>query len=194
MLNEIQPGNAILWIGLVGAALGYFYSAPPLRLSYLGVGEPIIFLLFGPLAGLGTYYVQTGRFDDPAAWLISVALGIVIMAVLFLHHFPQHEADARHGKKTPVVRLGPTRAGRLVPLMLVLPFLTIAAGVVAGSLPPFSLAFLGGAVPAFGASRIALEHPADARRMTAAFSRVMLTLLSGGVLLSGGLVLARALA
>lgn len=193
-LNAIHPGNTVLWIGTLGAGLGYFYTAPPLRLAYMGVGEPIIFLLFGPLAGLGAYYVQTGRLDDPAGATISVALGILIMAVLFLHHFPQHLADARHGKMTPVVRLGPPTAGRLVPWLMALPFLVITAGVLAGWLPVLALAFLGGAVPAFQASRIALSHPEDGHRMTAAFGQVMLTLLAGGVLLMGGLVLDRALA
>ena len=194
VLNTIHPGNLVLWIGVVGFGLGYFYTAPPFKLAYLGVGEPIIFLLFGPLAGLGAYYVQTGRWDDPAGAVISVALGSVIMAVLYLHHFPQHEADARHGKKTPVVRLGPEAAGRLVPVMLALPFLSIASGVAIGWLPLPALAFLGGAIPAFQASRTALEHPSDGRRMTAAFGQVMLTLLSGGALLMGGLVLSRAIA
>ena len=178
----------MLFIGIVGAGLGYFYTAPPLRLAYLGVGEPIIFLLFGPLAGLGAYYVQTGRLDDPAGALLSVVLGIVIMAVLFMHHFPQHDADARHGKKTPIVRLGPVAAGRLVPVLLTVPFLVLLGGVVAGWLPWPALAFFGGAVPAFQASRIALAHPEDPRRMTAAFGQVMVTLLVGGLLLIAGLV------
>ena len=99
VLNSVHPGNIVLFIGVIGAGLGYFYTAPPLRLAYLGVGEPIIFLLFGPLAGLGAYYVQTGRLDDPAGFTLSAVLGIVIMAVLYLHHFPQYEADARHGRR-----------------------------------------------------------------------------------------------
>ncbi len=93
-----------------------------------------------------------------------------------------------------MVRLGPVAAGRLVPVMLALPFLSIASGVVIGWLPAPALAFLGAGIPAIRASRIALEQPADGRRMTAAFGQVMLTLLSGGALLAGGLVLAGVLA
>jgi 1,4-dihydroxy-2-naphthoate octaprenyltransferase len=192
-LNTIHPGNVVLWIGVVGAGLGYFYTAPPLRLAYLGVGEPIIFLLFGPLAGLGAYYVQTGSLDDPAGAVLSIVLGIVIMMVLFLHHFPQHDADKRHGKKTPIVRLGPSAAGRLVPVLMTVPFLVLVAGVVVGWLPWPAVAFFGGAIPAFQASRIALAHPEDPKRMTAAFGQVMLTLLVGGLLLIIGLVVDRAL-
>ncbi len=194
VLNTLHPGNTVLVIGVVGALLGYFYTAPPLQLAYLGLGEPIIFLLFGPLAGLGSYYVQTGSLDDPAGATLSVVLGIVIMVVLFMHHFPQHAADARHGKKTPVVRLGPVAAGRLVPVLMMIPFLVLLGAVVVGWLPLAALAFFAGAVPAFRASRIALDSSEDPRRMTAAFGQVMLTLLIGGALLIVGLVSDRLLA
>jgi len=183
-LDTLHPGHTVLWIGVAGAVLGYFYTAPPLKLAYLGVGEPIIFLLFGPMAGLGATFVQTGRLDDGPALLVSSALGVLIMAVLYLHHFPQHDADARHGKKTPIVRLGQVRAGRLVPVMMAAPFAMIAAGVATGALPPAALAFGLGVVPAINASRLALVAPTDGRRMTQAFGHVMLTLLVGSLSLA----------
>ena len=64
-LNTIHPGHVVLALGATGFVLGWFYTAPPLRIAYRGAGEPVIFLLFGPLAGLGTYYVQTGRRRTP---------------------------------------------------------------------------------------------------------------------------------
>ncbi len=189
-LDGIHPGHTVWWIGVAGAVLGYFYTAPPLKLAYYGLGEPIIFLLFGPMAGLGAYFVQTGRLEDGPALLVASALGVLIMAVLYLHHFPQHDADARHGKKTPIVRLGQVRAGRLVPVMLAIPFLLVGAAVVQGALPVLALAFLLGIVPAVSASRTALTQATDGRRMTAAFGQVMLTLLVGGGALAVGLALA----
>ena len=121
-LNALAPGNTVLWICLVAAVLGYFYTAPPLRIAYHGAGEPVTFLLFGPLAGAGTYFAQTGAFS-PSCWLVSSVVGLMAMDILYMHHFPQHDADKRHGKRTPVVRLGPAGAGRLVPLLLGLPYL-----------------------------------------------------------------------
>ena len=187
VLDAIHPGHVVLGIGVVGALLGWFYTARPLRLAYHGVGEPVIWLLFGPLAGVGTWYVQTGGFAAAAGWLSAVA-GWLAMTILFMHHFPQHEADARHGKKTPVVRLGPERAGRLVPWLLLAPYLAVAGLVAAGFLPLASLAFVLSAPLAVLATRTSLRAPRDPRAMTAAFGQVMLWHLVGGALLAGALL------
>ena len=186
-LNTLHPGNVVLGIGVVGALLGYFYTAPPFRFAYYGVGEPIIFLLFGPLAGLGTAYVQTGSLSDPGALLLSCFVGWLVMAILFLHHFPQHAADARHGKRTPIVRLGPEGAGRLVPWMLAVPYLLVAAGIGVGLLPVPAVLVLVSLPFALKASRIARTRAAEPKPMTAAFGQVMLVHLTAGGALSAAL-------
>ena len=190
-LNALAPGNTVLWICLVAAVLGYFYTAPPLRIAYHGAGEPVTFLLFGPLAGAGTYFAQTGAFS-PSCWLVSSVVGLMAMDILYMHHFPQHDADKRHGKRTPVVRLGPAGAGRLVPLLLGLPYLVVAFGLVAGLLPRAAGLFFLSLPFALRASRTALREPADARRMTGAFANVFGFHFVGGVLLALGLFFSRA--
>lgn len=189
VLDAIHPGHVVLWLGLAGAALGFFYTAPPLRIAYHGAGEPVTFLLFGPLAGLGVCYVQTGRVDA-AALLLSCVVGVLAMAILYLHHFPQYEADARHGKRTPIVRLGPQGAGRLVPAILALPYAGVAAAVGLGFAPVWALAFFATLPLAVAASRTALRAASDARRMTRAFAQVAGLHLVGGLLLAGSLLLA----
>jgi 1,4-dihydroxy-2-naphthoate octaprenyltransferase len=189
-LNLRAPGNALLWICLTAAALGYFYTAPPLRIAYHGAGEPVTFLLFGPLAGAGTYFAQTGRVT-PACLLVSSVVGLLAMAILYMHHFPQHDADKRHGKRTPVVRLGPGGAGRLVPLMLALPYVVLALGISSGLLPSAAWLFFLSLPFAIGASRIALREPSDARRMTRAFANVFGLHFTGGLLLAASLFFTR---
>ncbi len=188
VLNAVHPGNTVLWIGLAAFALGFFYTAPPLRIAYHGLGEPVIFLLFGPMAGLGAYYVQTGRFDV-AALVLSSVVGMLTMAILYLHHFPQHAADARHGKQTPIVRLGPAGAGRLVPWMLAVPYLLVATAVASGFAPTSALAFFATLPLAAKASRTALSAAADARRMAGAFQQVLGVDVFGGLLLAGAFLL-----
>src|SRR5262249_52235762 len=185
-LNARAPGNSLLAICLVAAALGYFYTAPPLRIAYHGAGEPVTFLLFGPLAGAGTEWAQTGSVTR-AGLVLSCFVGLLAMDILYMHHFPQHDADKRHGKRTPVVRLGPAGAGRLVPLLVVLPYVVLGAGIVAGLLPTAAIiAFL--SLP-FGvrAARIALRTPSDPKLMTQAFANVFGLHFTGGLLVAGGL-------
>ena len=190
-LNARAPGNTLLWICLAAAALGYFYTAPPLRIAYHGAGEPVTFLLFGPLAGAGTYFAQTGRVT-PACLVVSSVVGLLAMAILYMHHFPQHDADKRHGKKTPVVRLGPAGAGRLVPFVLALPYALLASGVAAGLLPRAAWLFFLSLPFAVLASRAALRDASDPRRMTQAFASVFGLHFTGGLLLAASLLFTRA--
>jgi 1,4-dihydroxy-2-naphthoate phytyltransferase len=189
-LNAHAAGNTLLWICLAAAALGYFYTAPPLRIAYHGAGEPVTFLLFGPLAGAGTEYAQIGTVTR-SGMLVSCAVGLLAMAILYMHHFPQHDADKRHGKKTPIVRLGPVGAGRLVPLILSLPYLVIGYGIVTGLLPVAALLSFLSLPFAVRASQTALRAPADPKRMTGAFASVFGLHFVSGLLLAGSLLFAR---
>jgi 1,4-dihydroxy-2-naphthoate octaprenyltransferase len=189
LLDRRHPGHVILGIAVVGAALGYFYTAPPLRIAYRGVGEPITFLLFGPLAGVGAYYVQTGSFDS-AALLLACVIGLLAMAILFLHHFPQYEADRRYGKKTPIVRLGPRGAGRCVPWILAAPYLLVLGGVAAGAFPPAALAFFLTLPWSVRVSRTALARAGEPRPMSRAVGNVLLVHFVGGLAISLALWLA----
>jgi len=190
-LDARAPGHTVLWICLAGAALGYFYTAPPLRIAYHGAGEPVTFLLFGPLAGAGTCFAQTGRVSS-ACLVVSSVVGLLAMAILYMHHFPQHDADKRHGKRTPVVRLGPAGAGRLVPPILALPYAILALALATGQLPAAAAWSFVSLPFALIASRIALTAPGDPRRMTQAFASVFGLHFTGGLLLAAGLFFSRA--
>jgi 1,4-dihydroxy-2-naphthoate octaprenyltransferase len=185
VLDAVHPGHVVLWIGLAGFALGFFYTAPPLRIAYRGVGEPITFALFGPVGGLGAYYVLTGTTSAAAA-VVSCAVGLLAMAILFLHHFPQREADERHSKRTPIVRLGHAGAGRLVPAILAAPYLLVLAATWAGVIGWGALAMVLTAPLAVQVSRTALRRPDHARAMAGAALQTLAIHFFGGLLLAGG--------
>jgi len=88
----------ILWLGLAGVSLAYFYHAPPLRLSYRGLGEIAVGVVYGPLIACGAFLVQRGRLD--AALLASLPLGLLIAAFLWVNEFPDFAADRGAGKRT----------------------------------------------------------------------------------------------
>jgi 1,4-dihydroxy-2-naphthoate polyprenyltransferase len=95
----------ILILGLVGLLGGFFYTAPPVKLGYRGVGEIAIAFLFGILPVYGSYYLQTGLIDIiplPAACVV----GILIFLIIFVNEFPDLPADATVNKKTLIVLFG----------------------------------------------------------------------------------------
>ena len=95
----------ILTLGLIGLLGGFFYTAPPIRLGYRSIGEPVIALLFGILPVYGSYYLQT-QVIDIIPLTPAVIVGILIFLVILINEFPDVAADAAVNKRTLVVRFG----------------------------------------------------------------------------------------
>jgi 1,4-dihydroxy-2-naphthoate octaprenyltransferase len=146
-------------------AFAFFYHAPPFRLSYRGFGEMAVAVSYGPLVTAGTYLVQCGTIPTGTA-LLSLPLGVLIAAFLWINEFPDYTADALSGKRTLVVRLGRARAAAGFA------WLGVAAAAILGLLPAAGLplaVWLGG-VAAFRfvpAARILMASPEDTARCAA---------------------------
>jgi len=95
----------ILILGLVGSLGGFFYTAPPIKLGYRGIGELIIALLFGLLPVYGSYYLQT-TMVDAMPLLPAIVVSILIFLVILVNEFPDVAADAAVNKRTLVVLFG----------------------------------------------------------------------------------------
>jgi 1,4-dihydroxy-2-naphthoate octaprenyltransferase len=166
---------AVLWLGLVGTALAFFYHAPPPRLSYRGGGELAVAVAYGPLIAEGAYLVQRGQASAPLLWL-SAALGLLIAAFLWVNEFPDCAADQASGKRTLVVRLGRRRAAAAYGGLLAAAYLLLLAAPLAGLPRTVWLGFLG--LP-FGlaAWRRILGEPEITARVIAAQSWTLLGFL-----------------
>ena len=92
-------GNAVVWPALLGLLLGISYSGDPLRLSYRGLGEAVIGVIFGPLLVAGVYIAACGQFTAPALAL-GVAMGLLVTNILFTHSVLDLQADLYAGKFT----------------------------------------------------------------------------------------------
>ena len=179
----------VLGIGLVGVISAFFYTAPPLKLGYRGVGEPFIALNFGILPALGTYYVQAQAFSwgALAAGLPSTFL---ITAVLFINQFQDMRADAAVSKRHWVVRLGRRRSRWVYYGLVAGAPASIVAGVALGWLPVAALVALAAFLPlAKALSAVHLHYDDPARLGPANAATVAMHLLTG-VLLTGGIVAA----
>ena len=127
-------GWPILAFAVTGLLISVFYVAPPLKLKHRGLGEPAIFLIWGPLMIGGAYYAQAETLSW-AVLLASVPYGIAVTAVLMGKHLDKADKDRAKGVRTLPVVLGDRRAKELTQLMVWTFYLAIVALVTAGMLP-----------------------------------------------------------
>lgn len=111
LLLAVKTGGGVIGLGLAGLLLVWAYSAPPLKLMARGLGELTVALAWF-LVVVGADYVQRRQFFVIPA---SVALNFAAMvaALLLINGVPDAPADARVGKRTLAVRLGPTGTAAL---------------------------------------------------------------------------------
>ena len=158
----------VLALVLACCGIGYAYQGPPLRLGYHGLGEPLCWLAFGPLATAAALLAL-----DPALggvpWGPALELGsgpaLATTLVLFCSHFHQVADDAAHGKRSPVVRLGTARAAALVPWFVALSLALQVLPVLLGIWPLTALLGLIGVPPAVALSRLLERHHATPERI-----------------------------
>ncbi|MGH3516527.1 MAG: 1,4-dihydroxy-2-naphthoate polyprenyltransferase [Haloechinothrix sp.] len=124
------------WLSGVGAACvagAWFYTGGKKPYGYSGYGEIAVFLFFGPVAVLGTVYVQAGTVN----WLAlgaAVAVGAFSAGVLLANNLRDIPTDTASGKRTLAVKLGDRGTRRLYLGLLLVPF---AVSVLIGfALPP----------------------------------------------------------
>ena len=115
----------ILILVLLSCALGYLYQGPPFRLGYLGLGEPLCWVAFGPCAHAAGLIAMNpiGNYSNKIPWKESFLLGtgpaLSITLVLFCSHFHQINEDKKYGKNSPLVLMGIKKSVSLVPWIII---------------------------------------------------------------------------
>jgi 1,4-dihydroxy-2-naphthoate octaprenyltransferase len=182
-------GPLVLLLGVVGFLLAFFYVAPPVKYGYIGrgLGEIGIFIAFGYLPLVGSYYVQVRDITPDAAWA-SFVPGLLTTLVLFHHHFLHWRADASAGKMTPVAVLGPDKA-----LNVSIGALAVACGLlvgqaIAGLWPPGALVALAAVIPLVAAVRRARRDPILPNYFQLLGSTLGASILTSGVLVASLIV------
>ena len=126
-------GWPVAAFALAGLFVSVFYVAPPLRLKHHGLGEPGVFVVWGPLMIGGTYYVTAGTL--PAwVWLASVPYALAVTTVLIGKHVDKYEQDRERGIRTLPVILGKERSLRLNRVAMVAFYAIVVGLVVSGCL------------------------------------------------------------
>jgi len=109
-------GWIIIAIGIPSLYLSYGYTGGPVPLAYRGLGEVFVFLFFGLIATMGTYFVQTGEWSTQSA-LLGAIIGWLSCFLIGINNIRDVDEDKSTGKNTLTVRFGATMYKRILVLM-----------------------------------------------------------------------------
>jgi 1,4-dihydroxy-2-naphthoate octaprenyltransferase len=190
----------VLALVLGCCGLGYLYQGPPFRLGYQGLGEPLCWLAFGPLAtAAGLLALAPAAPGAVVPWRTALMLGsgpaLATTLVLFCSHFHQVEEDAANDKRSPVVQLGTGTAAALVPWFvagtLACQWAPVLVGPVTQRWPLTALLGIAGLPPARRLIRLLREHHHEAGRISGSKFLALRFQALNGLGLALGLALGR---
>ncbi len=144
----------LLLLGILCIIVAWTYTGGPKPYSYFGLGEFMVFLFFGPVAVIGTTYVQLGGFTS--ATLIptvfaSLGVGLLTAAVMASNNLRDIPTDRVQDKRTLPVMIGDRRTRGLYLTLLTLALVCLVA--LAATTTWWVLLGLAFLVPAFSAAR-----------------------------------------
>lgn len=142
-------GPLVLVLGAIGVFFAYFHVAPPLKLGYRGLGlsEVGIFVSFGLLPVLGSFYIQTEKLSWSAI-LLGVPIGLLTISILINHDQIFFEAYQKADKRSYAVSAGRGLAMVTTFGATLLSYLIVLALIFVG-IVPLSGAFVLGTLPLF---------------------------------------------
>ena len=133
--------NISPWLFLVGAAsiwAAWGYTGGKKPYGYFGFGELSVFVFFGLVATVGSYYIQTEQFNWQI-FLLAIPVGTLSCAILAVNNLRDLPQDNLVGKRTMAVRIGEKNTRVFFMLLLVTAQVTALAAVSISSLALITL-------------------------------------------------------
>ena len=133
--------NISPWLFLVGAAsiwAAWGYTGGKKPYGYFGFGELSVFIFFGLVATVGSYYIQTEQFNWQI-FLLSMPVGTLSCAILAVNNLRDLPQDNLVGKRTMAVRIGEKNTRVFFMLLLVTAQVTALAAASISSLALITL-------------------------------------------------------
>ncbi|MBK9097889.1 MAG: 1,4-dihydroxy-2-naphthoate polyprenyltransferase [bacterium] len=118
-----SAGLLILWVGVLSIFAGIIYTAGPFPLAYNGLGDVFVFLFFGIVGTMGTFYLHTQEISM-LALIVSIPVGALITNILVVNNFRDVDEDREANKKTLAVIMGGTFSKWQFIIMIAISYLT----------------------------------------------------------------------
>ena len=141
----------LIAIGIIAIAAAWGYTGGKNPYGYNGLGELSVFVFFGLVATVGTYYAQTEKITL-LSFIVAVPMGALACAILAVNNIRDRAQDEVVGKRTVAVRLGDLKARRTFVALLVLAHIAAIATLI-----PTALLTLLAAPLTFSISKVVLS-------------------------------------
>jgi 1,4-dihydroxy-2-naphthoate polyprenyltransferase len=134
----LHAGWPVLLIGGASILAALAYSGGPLPFGYFGLGDLMVFIFFGPVAVIGTFFVQAKSVEPIAVWS-SLPMGFLITGILVVNNLRDIQTDAATGKQTLAVRIGKKGARREFTACVIAAYLVAPVMIAIGVGPVWTL-------------------------------------------------------
>ena len=138
LILSIRTSPFLILVGALAIVAGWKYTGGKKPYGYQGFGEVSVFIFFGLVATMGSYYAQSQEISWEAL-LLAIPMGAISCTILGLNNLRDRPKDEAVGKKTLAVRLGDAKARMLLILFLLLSF---SAAIAASVITPWALIVL----------------------------------------------------
>jgi 1,4-dihydroxy-2-naphthoate octaprenyltransferase len=125
----LERGIFVLVLAVLGFIFLFSYSGPPFKFKYKGLGELVVFLVWGPLMIAGSFWVITSKIN-PEVIILSFPYGITASLILFGKHLDKIKEDEKKGVKTLPVILGEEKTKNLCKILILLPYFFVVLGIL----------------------------------------------------------------
>lgn len=116
----------LILVGIISIAAAWGYTGGKNPYGYKGFGELSVFLFFGVIATMGTYYAQTEQLTL-LSFIVSIPMGALSCAILAVNNLRDRPKDELAGKLTVAVRIGDQNARRMYVALLMIAHLAAIA-------------------------------------------------------------------
>lgn len=184
-VHNILVISLFIALGLIAIWAAVSYTSGSNPYGYAGLGDVSVFLFFGLLGVLGTFFLHSLDWSHLTAW-IAVALGLFSTAVLNINNIRDIESDQVAGKRSIPVRIGKVAAVRYNWFLIIGGNLALVAFVVQTGSYTALAAFL--ALPVMIHVGLGVQRGNDAAAIDPYLKKMAISTLLWVILFGAGLV------